>query len=173
MKFIQLGYQQMITTHNTKYQYIRFYDGREIFAMVREIDNKLELHFPMSILCKPAVTGGITIHLGPDVPFTNDDKVLVDREDIVVRTSISDQFVEFYDEACSAWLDIRDNQKINIKSQKEDIDIQKKEIAKAIGNRVKALTHKFEDDGFWEDELFEEEYEQIQSDLPTKDDIIH
>ena len=77
----------MITTHNTKYQYIRFYDGREIFAMVREIDNKLELHFPMSILCKPAVTGGITIHLGPDVPFTNDDKVLVDREDIVVASN--------------------------------------------------------------------------------------
>ena len=35
---------------DTKYQYLRLYDGKELFAMVKEIDNLLELHFPMNII---------------------------------------------------------------------------------------------------------------------------
>ena len=60
----------------------------------------------MNIMCKPAMSGGVTIHLGPFIPFTTDDTVIINPQDVVVRTSITDQFVGFYDEACTAWLDM-------------------------------------------------------------------
>ena len=43
----------------TKYQFVKFKDGKEIFAMVREVftNDKLELHFPMNIQLQPAMTG--------------------------------------------------------------------------------------------------------------------
>ena len=97
-----------ITKDNTSYQYLKFNDGKEIFAMVREIDNKLELNLPMNVMCKPALSGGVTIHLGPFVPFTTDDKMIIDTNDIVVRTSITNQFISLYDEACTTWLDMRE-----------------------------------------------------------------
>ena len=75
----------MIDQNNTKYQYIRFKDGKEIFAMVSEIDNKLQLHLPMNIMCKASGLGtGIVMHLGPMIPFTMDDTVTVEVKDITV-----------------------------------------------------------------------------------------
>ena len=123
-------------THDTKYQYLRLYDGKEIFAMVKDIGDQLELHFPMNIMCKPAMSGGVTIHLGPFIPFTTDDTVVIDINDVVVRSSITDQFIGFYDEACTTWLDMRENDTIEIKSTKEDFQQQQKQLAGLIKDRL-------------------------------------
>ena len=109
-----------ITKTNTSYQYLRLNDGKELFAMVKEVDDQLELHFPMNILCKPAMTGGVTIHLGPFVPFTTDDSMIIDSSEVVVRTSITDQFIDLYDQSITTWLDMRDNDHIQIKTKKQD-----------------------------------------------------
>ena len=112
----------MINENNTKYQYIRFNDGKEIFAMVSEVDNKLMLHLPMSIHTKSNLQGnGVVMHLGPMIPFTLDNTIEIDTKDITTRTSITDQYISFYDQACTTWLDMRDNNKIEIKTQAEEI----------------------------------------------------
>ncbi len=126
--------------HDTKYQYLRLYDGKEIFAMVKDMGNELELHFPMNIMCKPAMSGGVTIHLGPFIPFTTDDTVTIDINDVVVRTSITDQFIGFYDEACTAWLDMRENDTIEIKSTKQDFQEQQKQLTSLIEERMKRMS---------------------------------
>ena len=43
---------------STKYQFVKFKDGKEIFAMVREVftNDQLELHFPMNIQLQPAMS---------------------------------------------------------------------------------------------------------------------
>jgi len=105
----------------TKYQFVKFKDGKEIFAMVREVftNDQLELHFPMNIQLQPAMTGGVLLHLGPYIPFTKEDSILIDKTAVLFRTSISEKFISFYDEACTAWLNIRDNDRIDIKSSKQ------------------------------------------------------
>ena len=154
-----------IINRNTKYQYLRLYDGKELFAMVKEVDNLLELHFPMNIMCKPAMSGGVTIHLGPFIPFTTDDTVIINPQDVVVRTSITEQFVGFYDEACTAWLDMRENDTIEIKSTKQDFQEQQKQIAGIIKDKLKRSE-------LW-DEYYEEEDLFELDELPGPNETIH
>ena len=157
------------TKNNTKYQYIRLNNGHEIFAMVREIDDQLEIHLPMNIMCKPAMSGGVTIHLGPFVPFTTDDKMVINNSDVIVRTSMTDQFIEFYDEACTTWLDMRENDTIEIKSVKEDMQQQRKQITKMIEERLGSLTK--EEMG---EDYYEEEEEFLEQELlPGPKETIH
>ena len=160
---------------NTQYQFVKFKDGKEVFAMVREDDNNLELHFPMNIQLAPALSGGVILHLGPYIPFTKEDSITVDSSAVLFRTSISKRFISFYDEACSAWLDIReDERKFDIKSGKQAFEEHKKFMEGMIKRR-------FEDDEMhFHDELDElmNEYDEEQTQLtnesgPGKDDTIH
>ena len=160
---------------NTEYQFVKFKDGKEVFAMVRDAEDKLELHFPMNIQLQPAITGGVVLHLGPYIPFTKEDSITVDSNAVLFRTSISKRFISFYDEACSAWLDIReDERKFDIKSGKQAFEEHKKFMEGMIKRR-------FEDDEMhFHDELDElmNEYDEEQTQLtnesgPGKDDTIH
>ena len=143
--------------------------------MVRDAEDKLELHFPMNIQLQPAMTGGVVLHLGPYIPFTKEDSITVDSKSVLFRTSISKRFISFYDEACSAWLDIReDERKFDIKSGKQAFEEHKKFMEGMIKRR-------FEDDEMhFHDELDElmNEYDEEQTQLtnesgPGKDDTIH
>ena len=160
---------------NTVYQFVKFKDGKEVFAMVRDAEDKLELHFPMHIQLQPAITGGVILHLGPYIPFTKEDSIIVDSNAVLFRTSISKRFISFYDEACSAWLNIReDDRKFDIKSGRQAFEEHKKFMEGMIKRR-------FEDDEMhFHDELDElmNEYDEEQTQLtnesgPGKDDTIH
>ena len=157
----------MIDQNNTKYQYIRFKDGKEIFAMVSEIDNKLQLHLPMNIMCKASGLGtGIVMHLGPMIPFTMDDTVTVELKDITVRTSISDQYISFYDEACTTWLDVRENDKIDVRTPVQEFNEKKESIKQLIAERLERdFTNIFE-----EYDEYEDDYENL---LPDPNETIH
>ena len=159
----------MIDQNNTKYQYIRFKDGKEIFAMVSEnkLDNKLELHLPMNILCKASNLGtGIVMHLGPMIPFTMDDTVIVELDTIQARTSISDQYISFYDEACTTWLDVRQNDKIEVKTPIEEFKQKKESIKQLIAERLERDFNNIFDDY----DEYEDDYENL---LPDPNETIH
>tara|TARA_Y100000361_G_C11145734_1_gene337932 strand:- start:731 stop:1228 length:498 start_codon:yes stop_codon:yes gene_type:complete len=162
------------TKNDTTYQFIRFKDGKEVFAMARDVGDTVELHFPMNINLQPAVTGGVLVHLGPHIPFTTDDYITVDNTSILYRTSISEQFINFYDEACTAWLDLRDNEKIEIKSSKQVFKEQQETIQELVKKRFEEVDFRDELDQMIED--FEEEkyrLEQQREEGPDPDDTIH
>ena len=158
----------MSIQNNTKYQYIRFNDGKEIFAMVSEIDDTLELHLPMSIVTKPSKMGtGVVIHLGPMNPFTTDDAMIVNLRDIQIRTSITDNYIGFYDKACTSWLDIRDNGGIEIKLAEDERESQGISIRKLLQEKIQNSIP----DDFWDE--YEQENMIGDYELPSKKDIIH
>ncbi len=161
----------------TKYQFVKFKDGKEVFAMVREVytSDKLELHFPMNINLAPAMTGGVLVHLGPYIPFTKEDSITVDEDAVLFRTSISKKFIGFYDEACTAWLNIRDNDKIDIKSSKQVFEESKQVMDSLIKKRFEESDMDFRDEvDQMLDEMEEEKYLLTGSkDGPGPDDTIH
>ena len=159
----------------TKYEFVKFKDGKEVFAMVRDTQDKLELHFPMNIQLQPAPTGGVLLHLGPYIPFTKEDSITVDSNSVLFRTSISPKFISYYDEACSAWLNIReDEEKFDVKSGRQVFEEQKQVMEGLIKRR-------FEDG----DMDFRDEMDQMLNEIeddrmmltnesgPGKDDTIH
>ena len=161
---------------NTKYQFVKFKDGKEIFAMVRDAEDKLELHFPMNIQLQPAMTGGVVLHLGPYIPFTKEDSITVDSSAVLFRTSISKRFISFYDEACSAWLNIReDDSKFDIKSGRQAFEEQKKFMEGMIKRRFEEGDIDFRDDiDDMLDEIEDEQQKMLTNESgPGKDDTIH
>ena len=162
---------------NTKYQFVKFKDGKEVFAMVTDTQDKLELHFPMNIQLAPALTGGVILHLGPYIPFTKEDSITVDTNAVLFRTSISKKFISFYDEACSAWLNIReDDRKFDVKSGKQAFEEQKKFMEGMIKRRFEEGDIDFRDeiDGML-DEIEDEQQKRLLTNEsgPGKDDTIH
>ncbi len=159
----------------TKYQFVKFKDGKEIFAMVRDAESKLELHFPMNIQLQPAITGGVLLHLGPYIPFTKEDSITVDTNAVLFRTSISKKFISFYDEACSAWLNIReDESKFDIKSGRQAMKEQQEFMEGMIKRRFKEGDIDFRDEiDDMLDNIEEEQKLLISESGPGKDDTIH
>ena len=162
---------------NTEYQFVKFKDGKEIFAMVSEVatTDKLELHFPMNIQLQPAMTGGVLLNLGPYIPFTKEDSITVDTNAVLFRTSISKKFINFYDEACSAWLNIReDESKFDIKSGRQAFQEHKQFMEGLIKRRFEEgdITFRDEMDQML-DEIEEEQKLLPTEDGPGKDDTIH
>jgi hypothetical protein len=160
---------------NTKYEFVKFKDGKEVFAMVRENNGDLELHFPMNINLAPAMTGGVLVHLGPYIPFTKEDSILVDKTAVLFRTSISEKFISFYDEACTAWLNIRDNNRIELKSGKQVFEEQKHMMDDLMRKRFADKDMDFRDELDQALDEFEEEryLPSPEDDGPGPDDIIH
>jgi len=162
---------------NTEYQFVKFKDGKEIFAMVREVftNDKLELHFPMNIQLQPAMTGGVLLHLGPYIPFTKEDSITVDSNAVLFRTSISKKFISFYDEACSAWLNIREDEKrFDIKSGRQAMEEQREFMEGMIKRRFEEGDMDFRDEMDQMLDEYEEEQKLLpDSNGPGKDDTIH
>ena len=159
---------------NTKYEFVKFKDGKEVFAMVRESNGDLELHFPMNITLQPALTGGVLVNLGPYIPFTTEDSIRIEKASVLFRTSINDKFIDFYDEACTAWLNIRDNDKIDIKSSKQVWEEQKQVMEGLVKKRFDRGDLDFHDEiEHLIDEIEEEQNMLSSTDGPSKDDTIH
>ena len=160
---------------NTKYQFVKFKDGKEVFAMVRDAEDKLELHFPMNIQLQPAITGGVVLHLGPYIPFTKEDSITVDSNAVLFRTSISKKFISFYDEACSAWLNIReDDKKFDVKSGRQAFEEHKQFMEGMIKRKFEDGDINFRDEMDQMLDEIEDEQKMIMHDSgPGKDDTIH
>ena len=160
---------------NTKYEFVKFKDGKEVFAMVRESNGDLELHFPMNINLAPAMTGGVLVNLGPYIPFTKENSILIAKTSVLFRTSISKKFIDFYDEACTAWLNIRDNDKIDIKSSRQVFEESKNMMDQFMKRRFEERDINFRDQL---DEVLDdfEEQKYLETgidDGPGPDDTIH
>ena len=162
---------------NTKYQFVKFKDGKEVFAMVRDTQDKLELHFPMNIQLQPAPTGGVLLHLGPYIPFTKENSITVDSNSVLFRTSISPKFISYYDDACSTWLDIReDEQKFDVKSGRQVFEEQRQVMGEMIKRKFDEgdLDFREEIDHMLNEIENENEHKLLTDEVgPGKDDTIH
>ena len=161
----------------TEYQIIRFHDGKELFAMVSEDKNSLELHFPMNVHLGPSPTGGVLVHLGPAVPFTSADSITVSTGDVVYRANIDEQFIEAYDEAVTAWLNMKEKNAIEFKSTKQ-VRAEHQKILERLIKKGDIIVPRIHEERFSEEmEEMLEEYEVEQNRLdnldPDDDETFH
>ena len=160
----------------TEYQVVRFHDGKEVFAMVSEDENNLELHFPMNVNLGPCPTGGVLIHLGPAVPFSIEDSITITTTDIVYRANIDKQFIKLYDDAVTTWLNIREKNDIEFKSTRQVWNEHQKMLGNIL-NEEHNDGRRFEEGFSSEMEKLLEEFEEEQKALfhskPNDKDTIH
>ena len=163
-----------IIDENTKYKFLKLVNGKEMFAMVKEMPmhNQFELHFPMNVSLSAAATGGVLVNLGPTKPFSKEDHITIDKDSILFMNELDDKFVNLYDEACTSWLSIKDDEKVEIKGAQQVYKEEREMLEKMLKKRFSKEFRDFEDERLLED-MIEDEYFNSSSEGPNEDDIIH
>ena len=85
---------------------------------------------------------------------------------------LDDKFVNLYDEACTSWLSIKDDEKVEIKGAQQVYKEEREMLEKMLKKRFSKEFRDFEDERLLED-MIEDEYFNSSSEGPDEDDIIH
>jgi|TARA_B110000263_G_C15159120_1_gene441598 hypothetical protein len=137
-----------------KYEVVKLKTGSELVGMVRESAEGLHITLPM--ICQLTVQNGIQTlaTFYPYAPLSEDSIVLIPSDQVIHRSSMNEQFIPFYDEASSRWLEMVEQGTIPLTNKK----IDNHEIQRQYLNKVMTSLSDENYDEFEEDfELFDEE----------------
>jgi len=111
------------------YEVVKLRTGTEIVGMVRETQEGLHVTLPM--ICHLSITGkNCTLAtFYPYTPLSSDPVLLVRPTDIMHRNVMNEQFIPFYDEASSKWLNMVETGTIPLTN---DIHSHSKKLAKDL-----------------------------------------
>ena len=96
-----------------QYEVLKLRNGLEVVGMTRETSNGIEVTLPMVCKLSSGQTPVETLAtFYPYAPLTSDTTVVVPIDHILHRNSMNQQYIPFYDEASSQWLDMLENNSI-------------------------------------------------------------
>ena len=87
-----------------QYEVVKLKIGTELVAMTRDRADKLELTLPMCYTLTPAGDGTSNTTFYPFAPTSKNTNIVIDKEDIMYRAEVSEQFIPIYDKASSSWV---------------------------------------------------------------------
>jgi hypothetical protein len=89
-----------------QYEVVKLRTGTELVGMVRETPRGLQVTLPM--ICQLSITGGNSTlaTFYPYAPLSSDPVLLIAPNDVMHRSVMNEQFIPFYDEASSKWLNM-------------------------------------------------------------------
>jgi len=138
-----------------KYEVVKLKTGSELVGMVRESTEGLHITLPMICQLKPGGDGLQTLAtFFPYAPLSEDSIVLIPSDQVIHRSSMNEQFIPFYDEASSRWLEMVEQGTIPLTNKKIDNhEIQRQYLNKVMTSLADDNYDEFEEDF----ELFDEE----------------
>jgi hypothetical protein len=120
-----------------KYEVIKLKTGSELVGMVRDTHVGLEITLPM--ICQLTVQN-LTQTLAtfyPYAPLSEDSIVLIPATEVLHRSDMNQQFIPFYDEASSRWLEMVEQGTIPLTNKKIGIeDVQRKYMNKVMESLI-------------------------------------
>jgi|TARA_B100001094_G_C18190392_1_gene806799 hypothetical protein len=103
---------------NRKYEVVKLKTGSEIVGMVRDTNNGVEITLPM--ICQLTVQDKLNTlaTFYPYAPLSEDPIIMLPVDQVLYRSVMNQQFIPFYDEASSRWLEMVETQSIPLTNQK-------------------------------------------------------
>jgi hypothetical protein len=107
---------------NRKYEVVKLKTGSEIVGMVRDTNNGVEITLPM--ICQLTVQDKLNTlaTFYPYAPLSEDPIIMLPVDQVLYRSVMNQQFIPFYDEASSRWLEMVETQSIPLTNQKITTD---------------------------------------------------
>ena len=107
---------------NRKYEVVKLKTGSEIVGMVRDTNNGVEITLPM--ICQLTVQDKLNTlaTFYPYAPLSEDPIITLPVDQVLYRSVMNQQFIPFYDEASSRWLEMVETQSIPLTNQKITTD---------------------------------------------------
>ncbi len=107
-----------------RYEVIKLKSGTEVVGMTRDLGDKIEITLPM--ICQLSLVPGTprtNAVFYPYAPLSAEEKVNIPKFEIVHRNLMNEQFVPYYDDASSKWMDMIENKSIPL-ANTEDLKVQ-------------------------------------------------
>ena len=103
---------------NRKYEVVKLKTGSEIVGMVRDTNNGVEITLPM--ICQLTVQDKLNTlaTFYPYAPLSEDPIIMLPVDKELYRSLMNQQFIPFYDESSSRWLEMVETQSIPLTNQK-------------------------------------------------------
>ena len=96
-----------------QYEVLKLRNGLEVVGMTRDTASGIEVTLPMVCRLSAGATPVETLAtFYPYVPLTSDTSVVVPIDHILHRNVMNQQYIPFYDEASSQWLEMLENNSI-------------------------------------------------------------
>ena len=143
-----------------QYEVLKLRNGLEVVGMTRDTAQGIEITLPM--VCRlssgPTPVEKLSTFF-PYAPLTSDTKVTVPIDHILHRNIMNEQYIPFYDEASSQWLDMLENNSIPLING----TAKRKYIDKVLQNLIDEVSGR---DEMYDYEDFDLEFEES---LPPTD----
>jgi len=156
-----------------RYEVIKLKNGAEVVGMTRDLGDTIEITLPM--ICQLSLIPGTprtNAVFYPYAPLSAEEKVNIPKFEIVHRNLMNEQFVPYYDNASSKWMDMIENKSIPL-ANAEDLKVQ--EVMRRHIDRLlqdeKAI-FSAPDAEFIEEmleDMTEDDFEEFKYALPPKD----
>ena len=96
-----------------QYEVLKLRNGLEVVGMTRDTVKGIEVTLPMVCRLSAGATPVETLAtFYPYAPLSSDTTVTVPTDHILHRNVMNEQYIPFYDEASSQWLDMLENNSI-------------------------------------------------------------
>ena len=136
----------------TKYEVVKLKTGSEVVGMVRDTSSGVEITLPM--MCQLTVQNQLETlaTFYPYAPLSDDPIITIPSDQILYRSNMNQQFVPFYDEASSRWLEMVETQTIPLTNRKNGPDdVRREYLTKVMESLVPEDLEMLEEDFDLED----------------------
>ena len=136
-----------------KYEVVKLKTGSELVGMVRDTTNNLEITLPM--ICQLTVQDTKSLAtFYPYAPLSEDPIIMIPVDQVLYRSIMNQQFIPYYDEASSRWLEMVETQSIPLTNRKNNPeDVRREYLSKVMETLLHEDLELTEEDF----ELFDEE----------------
>jgi hypothetical protein len=120
-----------------KYEVVKLKTGSEVVGMVRDTTKGIEITLPM--MCQLTVQNKLETlaTFYPYAPLSDDPIIVIPNDQILYRSNMNQQFVPFYDEASSRWLEMVETQSIPLTNKRNvPDDVRREYLTKVMESLV-------------------------------------
>ena len=121
-----------------KYEVLRLRNGMEICGMTRDTGAKIVITLPMVCRLTANSPKETLATFYPYAPMTSDYNIELPHDYIVHRNTLNTQYIPFYDEASSQWMDMIEQESIPLMSQR-DLDETREYMDNVLGKVIKDM----------------------------------
>jgi len=128
-----------------QYEVLKLRNGLEVVGMTRDTAQGIEVTLPMVCRLSAGATPVETLAtFYPYAPLSSDTTVTVPIDHILHRNVMNQQYIPFYDEASSQWLDMLENNSIPLING----TAKRKYIDKILNNLINEVSEDYDYEDF-------------------------
>ena len=138
MNYLNTNMDNVTSLAPNRYEVVKLKTGLDIVGMVRDTGEGIHITLPMICQLQLTQTNDTLSTFIPYAPLSAEPTLFIPNNHIVHRNKLNEQFVRYYDNASSRWLEMVENGTIPVRSGKEYQEDMKAYVDRAMQSIIDA-----------------------------------